>query len=71
MEGASRLKGIPGIMVQGRYDMLCPPKTAYKLAQHWPDAELRIVPCSGHAVSETKIKTELIKALDDLTHQVL
>ena len=71
MEGASRLKGIPGIMVQGRYDMLCPPKTAYKLAQHWPDAELRIVPCSGHAISETKIKTTLIKALDDLRHQVL
>tara|TARA_Y100000588_G_C14195026_1_gene899788 strand:+ start:690 stop:1694 length:1005 start_codon:yes stop_codon:yes gene_type:complete len=70
-EGADRLRGIPGIMVQGRYDMLCPPKTAYKLAERWSDAELRIVPCSGHAATETKVKTALIKALEDMAQRVL
>ena len=70
LEGAARLQGIPGILIQGRYDMLCPPKTAHRLAQHWTDAELRIVPYAGHTATEPEIKTALIEALKDLRARI-
>ena len=70
LEGAARLQGIPGILIQGRYDMLCPPKTAHRLAQHWTDAELRIVPCAGHTATEPQIRTALIEALRDLRERI-
>ena len=40
---AGRLKGIPGAIIQGRYDLLCPPVTAYALAAAWPGASLQII----------------------------
>ena len=51
--------------------MLCPPKTAHRLAQHWTDAELRIVPYAGHTATEPEIKTALIEALKDFCQKKL
>lgn len=55
---------IPGTIVQGRYDMICPPVAAYRLHAGWPAATLRIVPRAGHALSEPGISSELIRATD-------
>jgi proline iminopeptidase len=59
---AARLKGIPGVIVHGRYDVVTPVKIAYDLARNWPEADLRIVPDSGHAMTEAGIVHELVAA---------
>ena len=59
-----KFENIPGVIVQGRYDMVCPPVTAYRLHHAWTKSELRVMDCSGHAMSEPKITKELIKATE-------
>lgn len=59
-----RLANIPGVIVQGRYDMICPPLSAYTLAQQWPLAKLTFVGRAGHALSEPGISAELVRAMD-------
>lgn len=59
-----RIAHIPGIIVQGRYDMICPPTSAYHLSQAWPNAELKMVRNAGHALSEPGISAELVRAMD-------
>lgn len=63
LRDAGRLAGIPGFLVHGRLDMGGPPQTAWELARAWPDAELVIVPDSGHTGSET-MRAHLAAALD-------
>ena len=70
MKESFHLNDIPGILIQGRYDMLCPPATAYKLAEEWKDAELRIIPASGHSAGEPKIQAELVKAVADIIERI-
>jgi proline iminopeptidase len=62
IRAAHRLKDIPGIIVHGRYDVVTPAKIAVDLARAWPEADLRIVADSGHAMSEPGIVHELISA---------
>jgi proline iminopeptidase len=62
IRNAGRLKDIPGIIVHGRYDVVTPVKIAFDLARAWPGADLRVVPDSGHAMSEPGIVNELIAA---------
>ena len=59
---AHRLKGIPGVIVHGRYDVVTPIKNAMLLHQAWPDSELRAVADAGHAMTEPGIVHELIRA---------
>ncbi|WP_299548014.1 prolyl aminopeptidase [uncultured Tateyamaria sp.] len=59
-----RIKHIPGTIVQGRYDMICPPDSAYALAQAWPLGELKMVRNAGHALSEPGISAELVRTMD-------
>ena len=59
-----RIAHIPGVIVQGRYDMVCPPTSAYALAQKWPAGELKMVRNAGHALSEPGISAELVRAMD-------
>lgn len=61
---AHRLEGIPGVIVQGRYDLATPAVTAWDLHKAWPSAELIMVPTAGHAFSEPGILAELIAATD-------
>jgi len=63
---ADRLKDIPGTIVQGRYDMICPPISAHKLHKAWPKSELRMVGKAGHALSEPGISAELVRTMDRL-----
>ena len=64
IENIDRLRHLPGVIVQGRYDVVCPMKTAWELHRAWSEAELIIVPDAGHSVSEPGIKDALIQATD-------
>jgi proline iminopeptidase len=61
---AHRLREIPGVMVQGRYDMATPPRSAWDLHRAWPEAAFHMVPDAGHAYSEPGILHHLIEATD-------
>ncbi|MFT6932329.1 MAG: proline iminopeptidase [Paracoccaceae bacterium] len=58
-----RIAHIPGTIVQGRYDMICPPKSAHMLAKGWPSAKLQMVKSAGHALSEPGISQELVRVM--------
>ena len=60
----AKIRAISGVIVQGRYDVVCPAKSAWDLHTAWPEAELKIVPDAGHAASEPGIVHELISATD-------
>lgn len=64
-----RIAHIPGVIVQGRYDMICPPISAYKLSEKWPEARLTMVARAGHALSEPGISAELVRTMDDLARK--
>jgi proline iminopeptidase len=66
MRAMPRLAGIPGHIVQGRYDMICPPHTAHAVHAAWPGSELRMVATAGHALSEPGISAELVAIMDGL-----
>lgn len=59
-----RIRHIPGVIVQGRYDVVCPMKSAWDLHRAWPEAELKIIGDAGHAASESGILSALIDATD-------
>ncbi len=62
--GAAALEGIPGVIVQGRYDVATPAVTAWELHRAWPGSELVVVPDAGHAASEPGIVDALVRATD-------
>ena len=64
LDGASRLAKIPGVIVQGRYDVVCPAKSAWDLSKRWPEAELVVVPDAGHSAMEPGILDALLRATD-------
>ena len=66
LAGMARMDGVPGTIVQGRFDMICPPATAWELHEHWPGSELRMVPMAGHALSEPGIAAELVRVTNRL-----
>ncbi len=70
LEDATRLDGIPGVIVQGRYDVVTPPVTAWRLAQTWTDAELIYVEGAGHAASDPAIVDALVRATDTFAAQM-
>jgi proline iminopeptidase len=59
-----KLRDLPGEIVQGRYDMICPAQSAFELAAAWPSARLTLVPDAGHSALEPGVRTALIAALD-------
>jgi proline iminopeptidase len=61
---AGRLAGIPGVIVQGGYDIICPARSAWELHQAWPGAELRMVADAGHSAFEPGIRRALVAATD-------
>lgn len=61
---AVRIAHVPGTIVQGRYDMVCPARTAFALARRWPCADFQLVPDAGHSWLEPGTLDRLIRALD-------
>lgn len=70
LSNLNKLADIPGAIVQGRYDMICPPTSAYKLAKGWKGAKLSMIKNAGHAMSELGITVELVKVMDEM-HEFL
>ncbi|WP_171233645.1 prolyl aminopeptidase [Ruegeria sp. HKCCA4812] len=70
LEQMDRIAHIPGHIVQGRYDMICPPQAAWSLAERWPNAELKMVRQAGHALSEPGISAELVRIMDRVAEGV-
>ncbi|SBT39064.1 prolyl aminopeptidase [Micromonospora narathiwatensis] len=64
LDGVDRIRHLPAVIINGRYDLCCPPASAYDLARRWPEAELRIVPDAGHSAAEPGIARELLRATD-------
>jgi proline iminopeptidase len=64
LRGVRRIRDIPSVIVQGRYDVVCPIQTAWELHRAWPEAEFRIVPDAGHSALEPGITHELVSATD-------
>ena len=67
---AGKLEGIPGIIVQGRYDLLCPPATSHALAAAWRDAEIRIVEGAGHSLYDPGVRDAVMKAIADMASRI-
>ena len=61
-----RVAEIPASIIQGRLDMICPPISAWKLAQGWTKAELKLIPMAGHALSEPGISEALVGVMNAL-----
>lgn len=64
LQQADKLRDIPGIIVQGRYDVICPPVSAWELAAVWPNAELMMIPDAGHSAAETGTIRALVSATE-------
>ena len=70
MQEAGKLAGIPGIMVQGRYDLLCPPSTSHALGAVWREAEIRIVENAGHSLYDPGVRNAVMKAIADVASRI-
>ena len=68
IKNASKLKDIPGVIIQGRYDVVCPARTAWYLHKVWPQAQFHWVDDAGHSYKETGITHQLIMATDQFKH---
>jgi len=67
---AHLIKNIPTIIIQGRYDLICPPKSAFLLAKNMSNCELKIIENSGHSMSEPNIKSNVLKAIDEIFYKI-
>jgi proline iminopeptidase len=68
LAGMDRIGQIPAEIVQGRYDMICPARTAFELAAAWPAARLSVVPDAGHSALEPGIRRALVTAVERFRH---
>ena len=68
---AGKLAGIDGIIIQGRYDLLCPPATSAALARVWPGSEIRIVEQAGHSLYDPGVRDAVMKAIADLGSRIM
>ncbi|MFQ5755929.1 MAG: prolyl aminopeptidase [Acidiferrobacterales bacterium] len=71
LRDAYRLRGMPGVIIHGRYDMICPLESAFDLQRAWPDARLEIVPEAGHSASEPGIVNALVLAGIEMAERVI
>jgi proline iminopeptidase len=67
---AGKLAGIPGLVVQGRYDLLCPPATSRALVAVWPDAGIRMAEGAGHSLYDHGVRDAVMKAIADLASEI-
>lgn len=70
LRDAGRLQGIPGVIVHGRYDVVCPVENAWQLHRRWPGSELKIIPDAGHSASEPGTVDALVQATIDFAERL-
>ncbi len=66
LDGVQAIRHIPGYIINGRLDVVCPPIAAYRLKQAWPEAELQIVPLAGHFCTDAGIHAALVSVMTRL-----
>lgn len=66
LENLIKIQHIPGAIVQGQYDLVCPPTTAYELHQQWPRARYTVIPDAGHSATEPGIRAQLVEEMERL-----
>jgi proline iminopeptidase len=64
IENVGKIRHIPSVIVQGRYDVVCPLMSAWELHRAWPEADLRIIPDAGHSALEPGTRSALVEATD-------
>lgn len=64
LDNVDKIRKIPGVIVQGRYDVVCPAVTAWELHKAWPEASFHMIPDAGHSVSESGIREKLLEATE-------
>ncbi|KAF3395465.1 Proline iminopeptidase [Talaromyces pinophilus] len=64
-ENMERIRGIPGTIIQGRYDVVCPPQTAWELHKAWPGSRLFMIPDAGHGATEPGARKKLLEVCDE------
>ena len=69
IENVEKIRHIPSIIVQGRYDVVCPLTSAWDLHKAWPEAQLHIIPDAGHSISEPGIIDALVEATDKFARE--
>lgn len=70
LRDVQKIKGIPGVIIHGRYDIVCPVENAWELHQAWPESRLQIINDAGHAASEPGILSALVQACDDMAEEL-
>ncbi len=70
IEKMNLIATIPGVIIHGRYDMICPLDNAQALADHWPEADLQVIRDAGHASCEPGIVDALVRATDDFARRL-
>ena len=66
LNNAAKLENIPGYIIQGRYDLICPPVNAYNLSQKWKGSKLKIINTAGHSSSDEGIMENMQLSLEKL-----
>lgn len=69
LQNIDKIRHLPGVIVQGRYDMVCPITTADSLHRAWPEAEYVVIPDAGHSAMEPGIRAALIRAMERYKHK--
>jgi proline iminopeptidase len=65
-----KIRHIPAVIVQGRFDVVCPMRSAWDLHKAWPEADLRIVSDAGHSAFEPGISRQLVLATDRFSRKM-
>ena len=68
LDGIEKIRNIPAVIVQGRYDVVCPMETAYEVSKRWPEASFEIAQNSGHSAFEEEIVHLLVSATNKFAH---
>ncbi len=68
LDGIEKIRNIPAVIVQGRYDVVCPMETAYEISKRWPEASFEIAQNSGHSAFEKEIVHLLVSATNKFAH---
>ncbi len=66
LRDVGRLSGIPGVIIQARYDMVCPMTSAWDLHQAWPEARFRIIDAAGHSATEPAVASALVEEVENM-----
>jgi len=69
LDNVYKIKNIKGYIIQGRYDVICPPQSAYDLSKAWTNSEIKIIEKAGHSSSEPEIRNEILQTLERIKNE--